>query len=305
MIASTVEKPLETDADKTKLLPMNAEEVAASLRVLVYFARAGGALTPEERSVLEEVFQELVLPGGPTLEQLLNEKIVLDDELKKINSFEARERTYNAAYCLAYAEGDRLPERQLLLDHVRDGLHIPDERATLLRRMYADARDWLVPGNINPIADPAQRETAVNEHTLTLSVVSAVAGAVPVPVFSILTDLLVVSVQVKLVRDIGQYWGHKVDKEAARSIIGSVLGATGMRIAVHSLLNVLPFLGSAVGAASAFVTTWALGKVADRYFASGGKLAAEDMRGMYRDAKQEALAVYEKTKHVISRNKDA
>ncbi|MGD0092113.1 MAG: hypothetical protein ABSE73_19540 [Planctomycetota bacterium] len=306
MEAGTVDTSLqlveaELGPDETQITTMNAEEIAASLRVLVYFAKADGVLSPEEKEVLEEAFQELALPAGPPLKSLLDARIALQAELQKITSRAARERTYNAAYCLAYAEGPCPPERQKLLDEIRRGLGIPLERATLLGRMYAEARDWIIPGNINPIADTTQREAAIQEYISKFSIVNALSGAVPIPGFTILTDLLIVAVQVKMVRDIGQYWGHKVDKEAARSLIASTLGATSMRIAVHSLLNVIPVLGSAVGAASAFVTTWAVGKVANQYFASGGKLATQDLHNLYLEAKQDAKAACEKSKHVFSK----
>ncbi|HLX63736.1 MAG TPA: hypothetical protein VKX17_20865 [Planctomycetota bacterium] len=293
------EKPPVLKFDEVK--PLNPQEIAASARVLMYFARADGSFSPEEKEVLQESFQGMTLPAGVTFESLYTPVINLDEELRKIASTEGRERTYNAAYSLAYAEGPCPPEKEKLLDHIREGLHIDADRASLTGRIYADARDWLVPGTINPIADPSKREQAVNECILRLSIVTALAGAVAVPVLSVITDMLVVSIQVKLVRDIGQYWGHKVDREAARSIIASILGAAGIRIAVHSLVNLIPFMGIAVGAASSFITTWAVGKVANQYFASGGQLESEDLRKLYQEAKLEAKTAYEKSKDAVAK----
>ncbi len=281
-------------------IPMQPEEAAASLNVLVYFARSSGGFTPEERAVIEETFQGTPLPFGLTFEKLLNANIDLDVQLQRIVSPDARERTYNAAYCLAQAGPELSSDRLNLLDRIREGLHISEERATLVGRMFADARDWLVPLNINPIADPEKREAAIHDYILRLSVISGIAGAVAIPAVSILTDMVVVSLQVKMVRDIGQYWGHKVDREAAHSIVGSILGATGIRIAVHSLLNVIPMLGMAVGAAASFGSTWALGKVAHRYFASNGALSKEDLKVLYEKAKLDAKSAYETSKHAIT-----
>jgi len=280
--------------------PMNPDEAAASLHVLVYFARSGGVFTTEEQAVIDDAFKGTPLPPGLTVEKLLNSEIDLDVQLQRITSQDARERTYNAAHCLADAGPEMSEDRKNLLDRIREGLHISDERATLLGRVLADTRDWFVPLEIIPITDPVAREKAIHDYVLRISIFSAVAGGVPIPAVSILSDMVVVSLQVKMVRDIGQYWGHKVDKEAARSIMASILGATGVRIAVHTLLNVIPFLGFVVGAAASFGSTWALGKVANRYFESNGQLSKEDLRALYEKARVDAGEAYEKSKNAIA-----
>src|SRR5204863_3684858 len=122
---------------------------------------------------------------------------------------------------------------------------------TLLGRVYGEAREMIWPENRQLISDKNLRTEKINEDILKYSIVNAVTGAFPLPVFSIATDMLVISMQAKMVHDIGNYWGHKVDKQAVRSLIGSILGATSMRIAIHNMLIVLPVFGSIFGAMSA------------------------------------------------------
>jgi uncharacterized protein (DUF697 family) len=62
----------------------------------------------------------------------------------------------------------------------------------------------------------------------------------------------------------------------------------------------VPFLGSAVGAASSFVTTWALGKVANKYFAGDGSLSASDLRLLYAQAQKDAMTAYETSRHAVT-----
>jgi uncharacterized protein (DUF697 family) len=96
-----------------------------------------------------------------------------------------------------------------------------------------------------------------------------------------------VAVQVKMVRDIGQRWGHKVDKEAAVSLMGGLGLGTGARIAVTNLAKVVPVWGSAVGATGAFASTWALGKVAEKYFENGMQTDAALLVSEYQSAQTE------------------
>lgn len=275
-------------------------EAAACLRVLVYVAKSSGALTLNERTVLEQEWDRLILPPETMLGDLLGETIDLEEQLALIRSDEGRERTYNAVYLLVHVDGPCTAAQEVLLARLRAGLRIPREKSTPLGRVYWEAREFVFPSPGQPIPDARKRATRVNEEILKYALLNAVSGAFPVPVLSIATDLMVISTQTVMVRDIGRYWGHSVDRQAARSLMGSVLGATSMRIAIHSLLNVVPVLGSAVGAATAFASTWALGRAADKYFESGGRLDSQTLRNFYQHALADAQSVYDRSKDAIA-----
>jgi uncharacterized protein (DUF697 family)/tellurite resistance protein len=275
-------------------------EVTAGLRVLVCLAKADGELTELDKRVLHDVLHGELHPSVETVEYLADQKIDLQAELSRIQSSDMRERTFNAAYCIAHLDGHCSPAKARMLEDIRTALKLPPERATLLGRMYSEARSAIWPDHINLLPDAAVRAAKINDEILKYSVLNAVTGAFPLPGLSIATDLLVISVQTKLVHDIGQYWGHQVDREAARSLIATIAGAAGLRIAVHSLLNFVPVLGSVVGATSAFVTTWALGKAANRYFESGGKLNGAELKKLFDESMQDARAAYDKSRDLIA-----
>ena len=106
----------------------------------------------------------------------------------------------------------------------------------------------MLPSSIQPVSDPVLRATEIKSDVLKYSVLSGALGAFPIPGLAIATDLAVVGLQVKLVRDIGQRWGHKVDKQAAASLLGGLGLGTGARIAVSNLAKLIPVWGSVVGA---------------------------------------------------------
>ena len=134
---------------------------------------------------------------------------------------------------------------------------------------------------------------------------SAVLGAFPVPGLAIATDIAVVALQTKLVRDVGQYFGHTLDKQAAATLLGGVVGGAGMRIAVNNLVKLVPGWGSVVGATTSFATTWGIGRVAERYFAAGGKASPDDLKSAFKAAKKEGAEAYEKNKTAVSNKADA
>jgi len=253
--------------------PLTEKEGLASLRVLICVAKADGELAPEKRIALENAFTGLQMPANSTPASVLDEKIDLDVQLRHFTTPEARESLYQSALRMVHVAGVPTPAEQNMLDHIRTMLQISEDKTTLARRIFDGAKDTVLPSNIHPVNDPVLRAAEVKSDVIKYSVLSGALGAFAIPGVAIATDLAVVCVQVKLVRDIGQRWGHKVDKQAATSLIGGLGLGTGARIAVSNLAKLIPVWGSVVGATASFASTWALGQIADKYFESGMKTA--------------------------------
>ena len=284
-------------------MSMTDVEAVACLRLLVAVAKADGEVAPAERQQLEAALESLPL-GGITCDALLSAPVDIEAQFRVLQSAEARESAWQAMYAMAWADGACVPVEQVVLDYAQQSLGIADESSTLIHRLYNEARDTVLPSSIHPIADPQHRAAEIKEDTVKYAILSAVLGAFPVPGLAILTDLAVVAIQVKLVRDIGQYWGHKVDQSAAKSLLVSLGLGTGARLAVNNLAKLVPGWGSAVGAATSFASTWALGKVADEYFKSGAKADPAELQSTFQAAKQEGQAEYQVHKGEIAVKSD-
>lgn len=278
------------------------KEGIACMRALVAVAKADGKITAEERAALEASLA--MLPAGTDLQSLLDEKIDLDQVLAQITSPAAREQLWQSAFSMVHADGAATAEEQALVDKIRTTFHIDEATASTTKRLLDEAKDTLLPSNIDPIADPAKRQKEIDQDVLKYSVFSAVLGAFPVPGLAIATDLAIVALQVKLVRDIGQYWGHKVDQQAAKTLLGGLGLGTGARIAVANLAKLVPVWGSAFGATSAFATTWALGKIANRYFEGGQKADIASLKGELKTMEKAGKEAYATQKDAIARKRD-
>ncbi|GMV79007.1 MAG: hypothetical protein AMXMBFR7_01910 [Planctomycetota bacterium] len=277
-------------------MSMSEQEALASLKVVLHVAKADGVIQPEERTALEDLLTVVKLPEGATLDGLLKDVIKLDEELAKLNSADAKNGTFQSAYSMAHADGTCTSKEQVVLDHIRGRLGISEESYSLANRLFGEFKDTFTPNNIVPIHDPERRRTEVNADILKYSLIATVLGANPLPLVSIGTDLLVIGVQLKMIRDVGQYWNHKVDREAAKSLMLGALGSTAARLAITNVVKFVPGWGSLVGAGASFVTTWGLGRVADQYFASGGKLTAAELRSAFKNAKKEGEQAYKEHK---------
>lgn len=266
-------------------------EAVAGLRILVAVAKADGTIHDEERAALTAALEGLKLPGGTTVDELLAEKTDVDGALGAVTSSAARDDIYKSAYGMANADGVCSPEEQRLLDRIKQAWDIPDKQTSVVARLFAETKDTVLPSNIKPIADAAKRAKEIREDVLKYSLLSALLGAFPIPGVAIATDLAVVALQVKMVRDIGQYHGHKVDAESAKSMLYGLGLGTGARIAVNNLVKLVPGWGSAFAAVTSFASSFALGKVMDKYFIDGKNDVAA-LKKEFKAAEKEGKAAY-------------
>jgi len=280
-------------------MSISENESLATLEFLVAIARADGTIDPAERAALEGAFSGATLPAGTSLAQLLEAQLNTRDILARVTSPEARERTFEAAFTLAKADGTCSASEQALLDQARAAWGISTDKVSVLDRLVSEARDTVLPSNIQAISDPTQRAAAISEDVKKYAVMTAVLGAFPLPGLSIITDLAVVGMQVKLVRDIGQYYGHTIDQKAARSLIASVGAAVGARMALSNVAKLVPGLGSAVGAATAFAATWAIGRLGVAFFENDGKLDVDLLKKAYESGQKEGKDAYKANKETI------
>ncbi len=250
----------------------------AQFRILVAVARADGHLQSEEMDTLKGALGR----NADILPALLEEDVTIEEELKMLSDPE-RERVYESAFALAYADGSASVGEVNVLKRI-----VPNKgEGSVLGEVFGEVGDTLIPGRIVPEADPVKRDMEITEDILKYSVLATVAGAMPVPGVAIIADLAVVALQAKMVHDIGQYWGHAMDQKAIRAFMGSVMGSAGLRIAVNNLARFIPGWGSAFGAATSFASTYALGRVAQRYFQEGRELDEGELKDLFARAKDE------------------
>ncbi len=285
------------------------DESIASLRLLIAVAKADGVLHDKERVSLEEALADVALPDGLTLESLLAEQNDLVALVGHIRSDEMREEVYTSAYALAYADGNCSDEERELLERLRKAFSIADAQEARLARLFSGlAKGTVVAGKPSegaPAFSGIEREAKVDAETRKTAIVCALLGAFPLPGVAIATDLMVAGMQVGLARDIGSFWGKEIDRETAKGILAWFGVGTGARIAVSNLLKVFPVWGAAFGAATAYASTYAVGKAMNSYFEGGAGMDAETLKKTFEAAKKEGKAVYERDKAEIEHKQSA
>ena len=263
-------------------------------------AKADGTIHAEERAALAAALEGVKLPDGTTVDSLLAETVNLDRELGAVRGPAARDDIYKSAYGMAHADGTCSREEQQLLDRIKKTWEIPDAQATFVQRLFAETKDTVLHSNIQPIEDAARRAKEIREDVLKYSLLSAVLGAFPIPE--------------RRHRDrsrhrrragedgarrVGQYYGHKVDREGAKSLLYGLGLGTGARIAVNNIVKLVPGWGSAFAAVTSFAATFAVGKVMEKYFADGKKADPATLKKEFSAAQKEGKAAFAEGKAAV------
>ena len=287
---------------------VNQQEVLASFKVLVSMAKADGKLLEEEFASLADTFEEIHLPEGVTVDTLLNEEDEpIDTLLSQITSDIAQEVVYQSAYAMANIDGECSSEEKALLDKIG---------TTFTNSKMWGKQEWLetlerrsqqspISSQVSQIDDPSRRALEVENAITDTCFLNAVLGAFPLPGIAIAFDMLIYWNQLDLAQTIGQSWGYDRANENLRKALFGSLGITGTRIAVSNLAKLVPVFGMVVGATTAYASTWALGKVANEYYASGGEMDTFSLRQAFKQAKKEGEAVYKTKADEIAAKKQA
>ncbi|MEN0065094.1 MAG: hypothetical protein AAGA48_23325 [Myxococcota bacterium] len=265
---------------------MNLDDATlAQLRILVAVAKADGRLDAAE----EQVLVERVGPEGASqlLTVLAETDIDLETEIAKLDDAQRR-HVYRCAYAVTHADGHASVEEVAMLRQILDD----DGEVSLAGQIWGETKDTLVPGNILPIADPAQRDSEVTEDILKYSTIAAVAGAMPVPGVAIVADLAVIALQTKLVHDIARYHGEHTTTDAIRDLLSGVVGSSAVRIGLNQLARLIPVAGSVWGATTSFASTYAIGRVAQRFFDGGQQVSSAELKGLFEQAKAEGRETF-------------
>lgn len=116
------------------------------------------------------------------------------------------------------------------------------------------------------------------------SLLAAAAGFIPLPMIDL---VLIGGIQVKMVYDLARHYQVPFDKTRAKALIGSLVGSalpigitSNMALSLAYLSKAIPVLGPlvawSVAPALSSAATYALGKVFNEHFQTGGTLLTFD-----------------------------
>ena len=282
---------------------MTAEEQRALLAVALLAAFTDGDKSEAEREEVKRIATTLGNQAGglniPALMQdVLLKRLGLTEAVSVLKAREHRQLAYELAVCVCDADGVQTPaERQFLAS-------LKAELGGTLDTAFEAQADGLARETDSPAATSAGAGAAatIDRAALDKSIFNraVLCGALELLPQS-WASMAIIPLQVKLVYGIGQAHGVALDQGHVKEFLATVgVGLTsqyleqfGRKLLGGLLGGVGGGLGRTVGRQAAssgltFATTYALGRVAQRYYAGGRTLDTATLKQTFADLLAEA-----------------
>jgi uncharacterized protein (DUF697 family)/tellurite resistance protein len=267
---------------------MNTNDRAPLIAIAMLAARADGKTDSAEQAAVNAVVTRMGSPDVSRLaEQVATGQLRAADLAKQLSDDEARQTAYQGALAICNADGPANAAELAFLEELRVALGIPP-----VAEVHAGA----------PPAGP------LDDFILQQAILTGALEILP----DQLANIAVLPLQLRLVYMIGQRHGQKLDVNQVKDLaatLGLGVAAQSVEGVVMNLVGGLAkgLLGglvggatrAATGAAITFSATYALGHVADQYYAQGRRLSRNDLLALFDRFKQEAGSIYPRVESQI------
>ena len=269
---------------------MNTTDRAPLIAIAMLAARADGQTDSAEQAAVNAVVAKMGSPDVSRLaEQVAGGGLRVADLAAKLSDDDARHTAYNGALAICNADGPANAAEQAFLEELRDALGIEVEPVAEVHTG-------------TPPAGP------LDGFILQQAIVTGALEILP----DQLANIAILPLQLRLVYEIGQRHGQRLNADQVKDLLetlGLGVAAQGVEGLVMGLFGGVArgLLGGlaggaarvATGAAITFSATYALGHVADQYYAQGRRLSRNDLLALFDRFKEDAKTVYPKVRSQI------
>ena len=275
----------------------------AILTISLFAAFADGSNDDREREHIRRFAESMgdTAPELPRLYQdVLFKRVTLDGAVQALGELGQRQFAYEMAVCVCDADGVQTAAEQAFLGNLKTRLGLDGNAEA---NAFAAQADTLAAAAAVP--PPASTPAAtVNDAELDKSILnySILNGALELLPQS-WASVAIIPLQVKMVYRIGKAYGVELDQGHIKEFLATVgVGLTSQYLEQFGRKLLGGLLGkmagktagkigrAATGMAFSFATTYALGQVAKRYYASGRQMSTqllqESFQGLLGPAKQ-------------------
>ena len=279
------------------------QEAIASLKLLVYVAKADGQLHPREATILTEAWKKAqqlsTLPKDVTIDNILAEDIQIEDLLPQITTPKTQRVIYKASYIIAEINGTS-PEQQAILNKIAASFQALEQDSLVNNDSLTEAAAQSPHDFIEAIAAQLVSIKEVRDLILDYAIGIAILGFNPIPGMNLVTDAIAFGLILKMIRDIGSKWGYPKGQDAI-AIIGSIFGGFGALLAaITSWASIafiglyMPVIGEFATASFFFTLTWAIGQATNQFYLSGRQLNAAALKQAFLQAQKEGKILSKK-----------
>lgn len=288
----------QTDADQVLEVP-----VEALVAISVYAALADGTKAGEERDEIRRVAANLSSEAaGPVIQNVLMGRLSLKQAVEAIKDPAHRLLAYEIALGVCETDGELHPSETEFLKHLRGDLGL--DAGTVLPVENQVAEVALAPA-VTPDETGLQTPLPPSNSGMVLkySILNGALELLP----QTLSTMAILPLQVKMVYRIGKSHGIDLDGNHIKELIAA-MGAGLASQVVEGFARKLAgglfkkavgkFAGKVAnqttGSLFSFGSTYAIGMAADKYYAGGRKLRADELRSLFQNLSEQGKGMYEK-----------
>lgn len=285
---------------------MTTTEQESILTLALMAAFADGAKHDDERAELRRIAERLphadVQPAA-LYQRVLLKQITPSQAAAPLQPPELRQLAYEIAVCVCDADGAQSDAEKSFLAGLRRELKL-EEKATTAVDSAAEALavEPLADTAMPPaLAQPSAVEAQVDKMVLNYAVLNGALELLP----ESLATMAIVPLQMKMVYRVGKSYGHELGRGHIKELLAAAgVGLTSQVLEGYARKLLGGLLGKAGGgllksvgkqatsSVMSFATTWALGRLAQQYYAGGRKLSAIEVRSLFGSLTEQARSMH-------------
>ena len=268
-------------------------------------ARADGVVDSAEQRAVDAVAARVGNPDVTSLaQQIAAGQLRAADLASRLSDDEARRVAFEGALAIVNADGSANESERAFLEELRTALGLSSAEVADATRTAAALADAPV-SELHAGKPPGG---AIEEFILQQAILTGALEILP----DGLANIAILPLQLRMVYQIGQHHGQKLDLDQVKDLAATL----GIGAAAQSLEGVAMKLigglagglfGGLVGGASristgvviTFSATYALGHVAEQYYAQGRRLSAADLKALFGRFQTEAKTIYPRVEDQI------
>lgn len=280
---------------------MNTTEQKAVLTIAMMAAFADGENSEVEHTALRSMAESFGPDAGINIWDIYQDVVArrrpLSDVAAQLTTPEARTMSYDMAAGVCEADGTLNDKERAFLDSLHAALNPgaaaspPDggTRAPPVPPPVASAAPAAGPGAAPPLLEPVDTE-AIDKMVINYSILNGALELLPHG----LATMAIVPLQMRMVFRIGTKYGYALDRGHIRDFLATAgvgLAAQAVENAARRIIGGLAgrllggpgrlIVGAGTEAAFAFAGTYAIGQLANRYYAGGRRMETAVLRDTY------------------------
>jgi len=276
----------------TESAPLEQQEHRAIVGICILAAFADGAQGDDERARIQQIvngFSGDGLDVASIYQDVLDGKLPLTTAAARLQTPPARALAYEMAVCVCNTDGVTNDAEKKFLADLHHALQL-DAAATDQHQQTAQALAAQPPVIAAAPVPAANRDADLDKMILNAAILNGALEIMP----HTLATMAIVPLQMRLVYRIGKAYSYELDHGHIKDFLATVgVGLTSQVVEGFTRQLVGGFargltgrfigglVGQATGSAFAFASTYALGQVARKYYASGRTLTGAQLKEVF------------------------